>query len=320
MDPLISVIIPTYNRSNLVCEATDSVLNQTYKNYEIIVVDDGSTDNTKRVLEKYDSKVRYIYQNNKGCAEARNVGIKIAKGKYIAFLDSDDIWLPKKLELQMEFFNNNCYAEFLYTNGFIQDLQKYDMKPYYNDTFKPSAGNVLPKLFLGNFIITSSVILKKELFDKAGYFDELIIKCEDYNMWLRLACLCNFDYLDHPLTIYRIHPNRESRNYKEDFRYLNRLKTFKAILKIHPQLEKEIETTAVKKRIAGQYYELARVYAEQNKLKEAKRNILSSIQISPFSIKKYILLFMFLLKLFPLIQRNKIIQDFLFGNNEHPNS
>ncbi len=103
--PKVSVIIPTYNRAHFLCEALDSALSQTFKDFEIIIVDDGSTDNTKQVLEKYGSRIYYIYQENKGRAEARNTGIRRAKGEHIAFLDDDDIWLPNKLEKQVFFLD-----------------------------------------------------------------------------------------------------------------------------------------------------------------------------------------------------------------------
>src|SRR4030042_587586 len=105
--PKVSVIITTYNRVHFVCEAIDSVLNQTFKDFEIIVVDDGSTDNTKEALKRYSKNIFYIYQSNKGRSQARNTGLKVAKGDYIAFLDDDDIWVPHKLEKQVAFMDSN---------------------------------------------------------------------------------------------------------------------------------------------------------------------------------------------------------------------
>ena len=102
--PKVSVIIPTYNRAHYICETIDSILAQTYRDYEIIVVDDGSADNTRKVLQKYDGKVRYFYQKNRGPSAARNFGISQSQGEYIAFLDDDDLWTENKLELQIDFF------------------------------------------------------------------------------------------------------------------------------------------------------------------------------------------------------------------------
>jgi glycosyltransferase involved in cell wall biosynthesis len=112
----VSIILPTYNRAQLICEAIDSILNQTYQDFQIIVVDDGSTDNTAEVLKSYIPKIRYIQQENKGPGDARNRGIEDAKGKYIAFLDSDDIWMDFKLEIQVDILERLTDVGFLFSD------------------------------------------------------------------------------------------------------------------------------------------------------------------------------------------------------------
>src|SRR4030042_6253183 len=120
---LVSVIIPTYNRADCVTKSIDSVLSQTYNDYEIIVVDDGSTDNTRQILQSYVDKclIHYIYQDNAGCAAARNSGIRAAKGQWIAFLDSDDTWLPDKLAEQMQYLSETgldvCFTNTTFDHG-----------------------------------------------------------------------------------------------------------------------------------------------------------------------------------------------------------
>ena len=125
MNSLVSAIIPTYNSVNYISEAINSVLNQTYKNCEIIVVDDGSTDNTRKTVEnyirKYPHKIKYFYQENKGPSAARNKGIKEARGNYIAFLDSDDLWLPDKLEKQISLFMKDVSLKLTYCGGYYED-------------------------------------------------------------------------------------------------------------------------------------------------------------------------------------------------------
>ena len=105
--PVVSVIIPTYNHAMYIERTLESVFQQTYKNYEIIVIDDGSTDNTQEVIKSYENKITYICKENEGTAKSRNLGLKIAKGKYVAFLDSDDLWMPQKLELQVTLLDKN---------------------------------------------------------------------------------------------------------------------------------------------------------------------------------------------------------------------
>ena len=116
---IVSVIIPTYNRAKYITSAIDSVLSQTYNNIEIIVVDDGSNDSTREVLYRYGNKIRYVYQENLGVSAARNRGIELSKGEWIAFLDSDDVWFPKKLSVQMEHISERPEIDVHVTNVFI---------------------------------------------------------------------------------------------------------------------------------------------------------------------------------------------------------
>jgi len=184
--PLVSVIIPTYNKSQYLREAIKSVLNQTYKNIEVIVVDDGSTDNTKEIVESFnDSRIIYIFQENKGPAIARNTGIKKAQGRYIAFLDSDDLWLKEKLEKQIDFMEKNSEIGLLGTGCYeMTDKGKIIGKKIF-----PTKNKILQKdLIKYNPFIQSSIITKREVFDKVGlWYDEKFRESEDYELWLRIA-------------------------------------------------------------------------------------------------------------------------------------
>jgi len=184
--PLVSVIIPTYNKSQYLREAIKSVLNQTYKNIEVIVVDDGSTDNTKEIVESFnDSRIIYIFQENKGPAIARSTGIKKAQGEYIAFLDSDDLWLKEKLKRQLDFMEKNSEVGLMGTGCYeITDKGKIIGKKIF-----PIKNKILQKdLIKYNPFIQSSVMAKKEVFDKVGlWYDEKFRESEDYELWLRIA-------------------------------------------------------------------------------------------------------------------------------------
>ncbi len=200
--PKVSVIIPTYNRAHLVGRAIRSVLNQTYHDFEIIVVDDGSTDNTEEVVKGFnDERMRYIrHKENKGGATARNTGIKAAKGEYIAFQDSDDEWLLKKLEKQMEVFKNASPEEGVVYAGFwrIKKGKK---------TYTPSSeitrkeGNIHKALLKGNFVTTQAAVVKKECFEKAGMFDERLRRLQDWELWIRISKYYNFKYINEPLVV-----------------------------------------------------------------------------------------------------------------------
>lgn len=187
--PNVSVIIPSYNAGRYVKEAVDSALAQTYKNIEIIVVDDGSTDNTKEILEPYIAarKIKYIYQANKGLAGARNIGIKNSKGEYVAFLDADDIFLPEKIEKQVSQMEANPACDMSYCDLYHfwdeepDKLFKLDYKYY-------SGRDVLPNLLKRSFIAPVTVLLRRTVFDRYGLFSEEIKQfAEDWELWLRLA-------------------------------------------------------------------------------------------------------------------------------------
>ena len=198
--PLVSVIIPTYNRGWIVRDAIDSVLGQTYADFELIVVDDGSTDRTPQILDAYGERLRVIRQANQGVSAARNRGIGDSSGPLIALLDSDDIWLPRKLAVQVDFFKKNpaaliCQTEEIWIrNGLRVNPGKKHRKPS-GMIFEPSLELCL--------VSPSAVMVRRELIEKVGLFDESLPACEDYDLWLRVGCRFPVHLIDKPLTIKR---------------------------------------------------------------------------------------------------------------------
>ena len=198
--PQVSVIIPTYNRAWVIEEAIDSVLAQDYTEFELIVVDDGSTDHTSDVLDSYRNVIKVFPQKNKGVSAARNRGIAEASGKFIAFLDSDDLWLPQKLTVQIEFFDQTpdaliCQTDEIWIrNGLRVNPKKRHKKPS-GMIFKPSL-----KLCL---VSPSATMIHRGLFDRVGGFDETLPACEDYDLWLRISCRFPIHLIDTPLIIKR---------------------------------------------------------------------------------------------------------------------
>lgn len=200
--PIVSVVIPTYNRAKLIGKTLRSVLGQSYDNFEIIVVDDGSTDNTKDVVNKFkDERIRYIrHEKNKGAPTARNTGIKAAKGEYIAFQDSDDEWLPQKLEKQMKAFENAPQKLGVVYTGLtkiVDDTKEYI--PY--SWVAQKEGDIHKELLKGNFIATPSIVVRKECFEKVGMFDRKLPRLQDYELALRLSKYYEFKFIDEPLLI-----------------------------------------------------------------------------------------------------------------------
>jgi glycosyltransferase involved in cell wall biosynthesis len=198
--PVVSVIIPVFNRSLQVKEAIDSVLAQTYEDFELIVIDDGSTDRVQEELQCYYDRINYLRQENRGVSSARNRGIAEAKGDLIAFLDSDDLWQPAKLSVQVDFFNKHSDALICQTEEiWIRNGRRVNPK---NRHKKPSGMIFEPSLSLC-LVSPSAVMMKKELFEKVGCFDETLPACEDYDLWLRVGCRYPVYLIDKPLTIKR---------------------------------------------------------------------------------------------------------------------
>jgi glycosyltransferase involved in cell wall biosynthesis len=212
-NPKVSVILPVYNRMGLVERAVRSVLNQTYPELELIVIDDASTDNTKETLKHIlDERIKIIqHKENLGAAAARNTGMKVARGEYIAFQDSDDVWLPEKLERQMAVFGNSTkeigavYVGLWRVNlaGGQDPLQKLgDSKTYIPyDWASNKEGDIHKELLKRNFIPLPSVIIRKECLEKAGVFDKNLPMLQDWEFFIRLSSYYKFKYIDQPLVL-----------------------------------------------------------------------------------------------------------------------
>ena len=194
----ISVIIPTFDRCELLRRALDSVLKQTQKPREIIVVDNGSKDHTYEMVSSLFSNVIYLKKKKKGVSASRNRGISSAKSNWIALLDSDDVWKPEKLEKQIAFNINNPKYRLIHTNEiwyrnnkFLNQLKKH----------KKSGGDIFKNSLSLCCISPSSTLIKKEIFSDYGYFDESLEVCEDYDMWIRITAKEEVGYIDKPMLI-----------------------------------------------------------------------------------------------------------------------
>ncbi len=193
---MISIIIPTFNRGFIVTRAIDSALSQTYKDFEIIVVDDGSTDNTRAVLAPYKAQIRYFYQENQGVAGARNKGIKESKGEFIAFLDSDDYWHPEKLELQMAFFRSHPEVAMVYSRHWKEiDTQGKKLMPKRK---KLVQGHIYSKIIFSSHIWMGTVMIRKDCLFRIGLFNRPL----DKDMFLKAARKFKIGAIDRPLAVH----------------------------------------------------------------------------------------------------------------------
>ncbi|MEE9167189.1 MAG: glycosyltransferase [Candidatus Neomarinimicrobiota bacterium] len=207
----VSVIIPTFNRAHLLPRALDSVLAQTHVPREIIVVDDGSTDRTAALLRDDYHGVIYLHQSNSGVSAARNSGIRKAKGRWIAFLDSDDRWLPRKLSRQLHDLTGNPGMKICHTDEiWIRNGHRVNPKKKHDKSGGWIFRNCLPLCCIS----PSSVLIHRTVFDTVGLFDEALPVCEDYDLWLRITARFPALYLDEKLLIkHGGHPDQLSRKY-----------------------------------------------------------------------------------------------------------
>ncbi|WP_158538123.1 glycosyltransferase [Corallincola holothuriorum] len=205
----VSVIIPAYNREAYIEETINSVLYQTFQNFELIVVDDGSTDNTRNILESFDDERISILEHpgraNKGQSAAINLGLKHAKGEFIAILDSDDYWLPEKLEIQVAYLQQHNDIGLVYANGTAVDPNRNHLYPIYNEDHRECSdpGRVLKDCY---FFVPTNSLVRSEVIRKVGEFDESLRAAQDHDMAIRIAETTKLAYINTPLFAYRRHP------------------------------------------------------------------------------------------------------------------
>jgi len=251
--PLVSVIIPAYNQERFIGEAIESILSQSMRDFEILVIDDGSRDRTKGVVLAFRDKVRYFFQPNKGAGAARNAGLERAKGRFIAFLDADDMWLPGKLELQLDVMESSPEVGVAY--GAI--IVMYENSWRHERVIRSPHELSLEEMLLENPVHTSTVLIRREWFETAGVFDESLIRCQDWEMWFRLRIQgCQFRYIDEVLAKVRFHDSNSTRDHesvkRSMFLLLDRVSN-------HPKLPTELRSKDFRRKLESMtYYELSK--------------------------------------------------------------
>jgi len=231
MSKLVTIIIPTYNYAEYVIEAVVSAIGQTYRPIEIIVVDDGSQDNTREVLAEFINagKIHYIYQDNKGLAAARNTGLRSSGGEYISFLDADDLMDEKKIEIQAMHLDQNPECGVSFSD--FRFFKDNDLSNLMNPPYHHSCELTFRDFIRGHFMPVHTTLVRQEVFKKVGYFDESLRKCEDSDLWIRaMVAGIRFFYIDQVLAFYRLHGRQMVGDpvhlYKTFIEVINRYKEF----------------------------------------------------------------------------------------------
>ncbi len=279
---MVSIIIPTYNRVSLLSRAIKSVLSQTFKDFELIIVDDGSTDNTKDMVEGFrrmDARVKYFRQENSGTpASPLNTGIKYAKGQYMAFLDDDDEWLPLKLEKQIALFQISKKPNLGIVSCGCFMIRGDKIKIYQF----PATDNILQLLLDKSvFLSCSSTVMKKEVFSRLGQFDESFRLFFARDMWLKICCEYDFDFVAEPLYKYYIHESNLSRKdpSREAAELDHLIRKWSVYYKKYPAVwGRQLKT-------------IGALYAINGDMKLARKYFIASIKAAPRYIRNYVSLF-----------------------------
>jgi glycosyltransferase involved in cell wall biosynthesis len=306
----VSVIIPSYNCAAYIEEAIESVLIQSLRPVEVIVVDDGSTDNTVEVMQPFLDHVEYLPQSNQGVSVARNVGLARAQCEYVAFLDADDAWYSEKLELQIEFLTAHpnvaaVFSDFATTgeNGKVhygcsvkkeypifdnygldwtdifaerEEFASYSATAGHDDRLLAAFwGNAFSSLYLGNFINTSSVLLKRDVLADVGGFTPARRTQEDYELWLKVALRYPLGFIDIPLLLRRLRANQltshsEARNIIQV--------SLEVIEEFAPLAREALGDNTVNKRLSDKYRHLALAQLGQDDRKSARYNLRRSLR------------------------------------------
>jgi len=275
---VISVVIPAYNAGKFIGEAIRSVLRQTCAEYEIIVIDDGSTDNTADIIGKCFPQVRYFHTPNQGVSRARNYGIRKARGEFIAFLDADDLWLPEKLEKQLAAFTADREVMLVFTEHRAFDENGFRISPF-SKKERLMKGDIVKNIFLHTRVTTSTVMVRKEAIQEVGLFEENLKAAEDDNLWMRIALRCKIHLIDEVLVHYRWTENSLSRT--SDSIFDGALKNVELIENKYPELRRRLGRSNIRKKKSDIYSSRGYFFFSGSHQKKARQYYLMSIAFYP---------------------------------------
>lgn len=273
---LVSIIIPTFNHARFITQAVESALAQSYPRTEVIVVDDGSTDQTRRMLSRYGRSITYLYQENKGPSAARNTGILAAQGDYLLFVDADDLIPPEKIDVQLSHFANRTDTGIVYSAWQYVDEQTLQVV---GEMHPAKRGNLLKDLLRrAVFFPPGAAIIRRQCLEQAGPFDEELMAGEDTDMWIRIAQAgYTFDYVDRPLFQYRMVKGSLSRHHAQQERNeFARLDKFFA----NPALPAEIKALRAE-TYSILHYEFAAKYLHHGPIELGQDHLRQAITMEP---------------------------------------
>lgn len=284
--PAVSVVIATYNRARYLAETLESVLSQRFRDFELIVVDDGSTDGTREVLRSYGDRVRSFSQENRGPSAARNLGVRRARGKWIAIQDSDDLCAPNYLESLYGFVEKNPNTGMVFANGAYLGGPEHNREtiiPKEKSRRLARQGVSLGDLFEKSIVRLQAALISKECFEAIGGLDEKIRICMDLDLSFRLFMRYPMAYLDEVVFLYRKHEGNIGRN--QELRLIENIRIIDKLVEEYPEAKSILGPGRIARRKAYRYYRLAKGRWKTGDGKGAAEAIREAASLSPFSLK-----------------------------------
>jgi glycosyltransferase involved in cell wall biosynthesis len=294
MGPKVSVIMPVLNGKRYIAEAIQSIWSQQHDNIELIVVDDGSTDETAEIVKSLSAgrDVKYVrHASAAGIAPSMNDGIRHSSGELISFLDHDDVWCPEFLETQVAYLAAHTDVAMVHSDFETMDAEGNTITPSvaaWRGKTRPS-GSVFGELFMDSFIVGNSVLIRRECFDRLGLFDETL-RWGDYHMWMRIARHYRVDYVPKVLTKYRQHSTQSTRTISAKVAVHDpvALQAIKKVLEAHPEVWQELGSRKIRRRMATMYFDAAQTWWSARIFSNARICLAKAIRLDPGKAKYYL--------------------------------
>ncbi len=285
-NPAVSVIIATYNRAALLSETIESIFNQNFKNFELIVVDDGSTDDTQEMLKGYGAQLRYLRQENSGPSAARNLGVRHARAPWISIQDSDDLCAPNHLEVLFKYVTMHPDIGMVFANGKYLDGPEHSREtiiPEHKSSRLAAGGVGLKDIFEKSIVRLQASLISRTVYDAVGRHDESLRICMDLDLSLRLFMNSPVVYIDDVVFFYRKHEGNIGKN--EELRLTENIRVIHKLLNDHPIARNILGQSNIARRLAYRYYRLAKGRWKRGQYDDARRAIQQAVRLRPYATK-----------------------------------
>ena len=286
LTPKVSVVIATYNRAHFLPQTIESVLGQKWQDFELIVVDDGSTDDTRRIIESYGSKIEYFHQENRGPSAARNLGVRNARGAWIAIQDSDDVAAADYLATLYGYFREHSDCGMVFANGAYLGGPEHNREtiiPQNKSKRLAKEGVRLGDLFEKSIVRLQASLISKECYDAVGGHDESLRISMDLDLAFRIFMRYKVGYLDDVVFYYRKHEGNIGRN--QELRLLENIRVIEKLMQEFPQAGKMLGQRRVARRLAYRYYRLAKGRWKEGRKEKAREALTQAVALSPLTLK-----------------------------------